>query len=145
MASDNRNGSPRDKRPANNNNNPQEPRNSGGNFLGRSWFWLVLAVLVLFGSRFLFSRPTDTSNMIGLNEVARHVENGDVNRLPYRATSLRYNSKTVIRITTRDAAARRMAKVSWRRLTHWALAMNGWQNCRLLWKIPPTIMQSSVG
>ena len=81
MASDNRNGSPRDKRPANNNNNPQEPRNSGGNFLGRSWFWLVLAVLVLFGSRFLFSRPTDTSNMIGLNEVARHVENGDVQQI----------------------------------------------------------------
>jgi cell division protease FtsH len=81
MASDNRNGSPRDKRPANNNNNSQEPRNSGGNFLGRSWFWLVLAVLVLFGSRFLFSRPTDTSNMIGLNEVARYVENGDVQQI----------------------------------------------------------------
>src|SRR5690554_6016593 len=80
MASDNRNGSPRDKRPAGN-NNPQDPRNSGGNFLGRSWFWLVLAVLVLFGSRFLFSRPTDTNNMIGLNEVAAYVQNGQVQRI----------------------------------------------------------------
>jgi cell division protease FtsH len=81
MASDNRNSPPRDKRPAGNNNNPQEPRNSGGNFLGRSWFWLVLAVLVLFGSRFLFSRPTDTSDMIGLNEVATYVQNNAVQRI----------------------------------------------------------------
>jgi cell division protease FtsH len=81
MASDNRNGSPR--RPAG--NNPQEPRNSGGgsggNFLGRSWFWLVLAVMVLFGSRFLFSRPTDTHDMIGLNEVAAYVQNNDVKQI----------------------------------------------------------------
>ena len=81
MASDNRNSPPRDKRPAGNNNNSQEPRNSGGNFLGRSWFWLVLAVLVLFGSRFLFSRPTDTSNMIGLNEVAAYVQRNEVQRI----------------------------------------------------------------
>jgi cell division protease FtsH len=79
MASENRNTPPRDKRPAGGNN--QEPRSgggSGGNFLGRSWFWLVLAVLILFGSRFLFSRPTDTANMIGLNEVARYVQSGGV-------------------------------------------------------------------
>jgi cell division protease FtsH len=84
MASDNRNSPPQDKRPAGNNNpnnTPQEPRPPGGNFLGRSWFWLVLAVLILFGSRFLFSRPTDTGNMIGLNEVARHVENGEVQQI----------------------------------------------------------------
>ncbi len=81
MASENRNDPPRDKRPAGNNNNPQEPRNSGGNFLGRSWFWLVLAVLVLFGSRFLFSRPTDTNNMIGLNEVAAYVQRNEVQRI----------------------------------------------------------------
>ncbi|OUC06074.1 cell division protein FtsH, partial [Litorilinea aerophila] len=49
--------------------------------MSRSWFWLVLAVLILFGSRFFLGRPTDTSNMIGLNEVAQHVQNGDVNRI----------------------------------------------------------------
>ncbi len=76
MASDKRNDSPPEKRPPG--KEPQEPRNSGGNFLGRSWFWLVLAVLVLFGSRFLFSRPTDTANMVGLNEVATYVQNGEV-------------------------------------------------------------------
>jgi cell division protease FtsH len=74
MASDNRNTPPRDKRPG----GPNDPRNGGGSFLSRSWFWLVLAVLVLFGSRFLFSRPTDTANMVGLNEVARYIMAGEV-------------------------------------------------------------------
>src|SRR5690606_29507225 len=54
---------------------------SGGGFWGRSWFWLVLAVMILFGSRFLFSRPPDTSTMLGLNEVARYVEAGEVERI----------------------------------------------------------------
>ena len=87
MASDNRN-TPRDKRNGDKRNgdkrsggNNQEPRNSGGNFLGRSWFWLVLAVVVLFGSRFLLNRPTDTANMIGLNEVAAYVTAGQVQRI----------------------------------------------------------------
>ena len=61
--------------------NGQDPKKQGGNFLSRSWFWLVLAVLVLFGSRFFFSRPTDTSNMIGLNEVAQYVMKGDVKQI----------------------------------------------------------------
>ena len=75
---DNRVPPPRDRRPG---GPPQDPRNGGGGFWGRSWFWLVLAVMILFGSRFLFSRPPDTSNMIGLNEVARYVEAGDVDRI----------------------------------------------------------------
>ncbi len=69
---------PRDKRPG---GPPQDPRNSGGGFLGRSWFWLVLAIMILFGSRFLFSPRTDMTNMIGLNEVARYVEAGEVERI----------------------------------------------------------------
>ena len=88
MASDNRNTPPRDKptgdkRPGDKRTggNPQDPRNSGGNFLGRSWFWLILAVAVLFGSRFFLNRPTDTANMIGLNEVAAYVNDGQVQRI----------------------------------------------------------------
>jgi cell division protease FtsH len=91
MASDNRN-SPRDKRNGDKRNgdkrngdrrggNNPDPRNSGGNFLSRSWFWLVLAVVVLFGSRFFLSRPTDTANMVGLNEVAAYVSAGQVQRI----------------------------------------------------------------
>jgi cell division protease FtsH len=82
MASDKPTPPPQDRRPSGGNpNNNQEPRNSGGSFLSRSWFWLVLAVLVLFGSRFLFGRPADTANMIGLNEVARYVSAGEVQRV----------------------------------------------------------------
>ena len=63
-------------------------RNQGGpgsggpsNFLARSWFWLVLVVLVVFGSRFLISRPSDTSNFVGLNEIAQHAEAGDITEI----------------------------------------------------------------
>ena len=78
MASDNKT-PPRDKRNSGGGN--QDPKNQGGNFLARSWFWLVLAVLILFGSRFFFGRPTDTANMIGLNQVAQHITEGDVERI----------------------------------------------------------------
>ncbi len=72
---------PRDNRGSSGNHGGEDPKGSGGSFLGRSWFWLVLAVLVLFGSRFFFSRPADTSNMVGLNEVAQKVEAGQVQRI----------------------------------------------------------------
>ena len=71
---------PRDNRGSSGNHGGEDPKGSGS-FLGRSWFWLVLAVLVLFGSRFFFSRPADTSNLVGLNEVAQKVEAGQVSRI----------------------------------------------------------------
>ncbi len=72
---------PRNTRGSGDNQGGQDPKGTGGSFFGRSWFWLVLAVLVLFGSRFFFSRPVDMSNMIGLNEVAQKVEAGQVARI----------------------------------------------------------------
>ncbi len=72
---------PRNTRGSGGNQGGQDPKGSGGSFLGRSWFWLVLAVLVLFGSRFFFSRPVDMSNLVGLNEVAQKVEAGEVARI----------------------------------------------------------------
>ena len=59
-------------------NNDQEPGGPNPNMLARSWFWIVLIVVILFGSRLLFQRPTDTSNMMGLNEVAQMVDAGNV-------------------------------------------------------------------
>jgi cell division protease FtsH len=38
-------------------------------------------VLVLFGSRFFFSPRTDTNDMVGLNEVAQHINKKDVKQI----------------------------------------------------------------
>ena len=59
----------------------RDPRWQGGNILSRSWFWIVLAVLILIGSRFFFYRPDNSADVIGLNEVASLVKNDDVNRI----------------------------------------------------------------
>lgn len=61
---------PRPANPITGDPGDRDPRNSAGNILSRSWFWIVLAILVLFGSRFLLSRPSDSGDIIGLNKVA---------------------------------------------------------------------------
>jgi len=70
----------------NRNQPPQNNRNGGSgpggpnpnNILSHSWIWILLIVIALLGSRFLFQRPTDASEMVGLNEVAQRVTAGDV-------------------------------------------------------------------
>ena len=64
-----------------NQNGNRPPSNDNGNFIGRSWFWIVLVILALFGSRLLFNRPTDISSMVGLNEIAQAITDGDVTRV----------------------------------------------------------------
>ncbi|CAN5383421.1 ATP-dependent zinc metalloprotease FtsH [soil metagenome] len=59
----------------------RDPRNSAGSILSRSWFWIVLAILVLFGSRFLLSRPSDNGGVIGLNVVAQEVSENKVEKI----------------------------------------------------------------
>ncbi len=71
---------------ANNRRKPtQDPRNGGpdprNGGAGRTWFWVILVIVALLGSRLLFSRPTDTTNMIGLNEVAQRIRAGEVDKL----------------------------------------------------------------
>jgi len=143
MASDNRNSSP--KRPAGNNNNPQEPRNSGGNFLGRSWFWLVLAVLVLFGSRFLFSRPTDTSNMIGLNEVANYVQNNQVSSITVQGDIITLE----LTGTGSNSEEKRSRKENDESLLDTLKALGVSEDrlrlCRLWWKTRPITMRFLIG
>ncbi len=59
--------------------NPQEPGNGGSNIFNRSiWFWIVLIVLIVIGSQLLFNNPTDSANVIGLNQVASLINNGEV-------------------------------------------------------------------
>jgi cell division protease FtsH len=62
----------------NNRNGNQEPGGPNMSNLARSWFWIVLIVVILFGSRLLFTPRSDTSSMIGLNQAANMVAAGDV-------------------------------------------------------------------
>jgi len=64
------------KRPIDPNKRTQPP--SGGNWLSRSWFWIVLVLLLVIGSRFLFASSGDAANLVGLNQIAQSVNNDDV-------------------------------------------------------------------
>ncbi|MFN8490729.1 MAG: ATP-dependent zinc metalloprotease FtsH [Caldilineaceae bacterium] len=66
----------------------RDPRNSAGNILSRSWFWIVLAILVLFGSRFLLSRPSDSGDVIGLNVVAKEVMADQVEKITVQGDAI---------------------------------------------------------
>jgi len=68
----------RNQPPQNNRNDGSGPGGPNPNMLARSWFWILLIVIALLGSRFLFQRPTDTTDLVGLNEVAQRVTAGDV-------------------------------------------------------------------
>ena len=59
----------------------QEPEGPGGSFFSRGWFWIVLAVLILFGSRYFLNTSSDTSDTIGLNQVAELVNDGKVSKI----------------------------------------------------------------
>ncbi len=64
--------------------NPKQQRKGGddkgqnGNFFSRGWFWIILVVLALFGSRFLFNTTSEVGDMVGLNEVAQLINQGQV-------------------------------------------------------------------
>jgi len=59
----------------------QEPKPPGGNFFSRGWFWIILAVLILFGSRYFLNTSSDANDTIGLNQVAQLVNDGKVSRI----------------------------------------------------------------
>ncbi len=73
----------------NNKNNSRKPNGEGGdrnkppvgNFLARNWFWIVLVILILVGSRFLLNSPNDDTNILGLNQVATLINEGKVKKL----------------------------------------------------------------
>src|SRR5689334_17631997 len=77
MATDNKNTPPRKP----NSGDSRTPKNQGGNFLSRNWFWVVLIILVLIGSRFLWNSPTRDSDALGLNELADLVNNDAVEEI----------------------------------------------------------------
>jgi cell division protease FtsH len=74
MAENNNKNNPKNRRP----NPPKEPNNPGAGIFSRIWFWIILAVLVLVGSRFIFNTPVDQSKEIGLNELAQVINQNKV-------------------------------------------------------------------
>lgn len=105
MANENKNSTP-PKKP---NNSDPGGRTPGGNFLSRNWFWVVLIILVLIGSRFLWSSPTNDTNVLGLNEVAALVQRGEVAKITVQG-------EAVSVYLTRDEQPRRSRKEDTRSL-----------------------------
>ncbi len=85
--------SPPSRKPNPGDSGDRDPRNQAGSILSRSWFWIVLAILVLFGSRFLLNRPTDSTDVIGLNQVAQMVQDGTVNTITVQGESITIEPK----------------------------------------------------
>ena len=54
---------------------------TGGNWLSRGWFWIVLVILLVVGSRYLFNGSTDSADQVGLNVLASQVQAGKVKSL----------------------------------------------------------------
>jgi cell division protease FtsH len=62
----------------NNNSGNRNGQPPGSNWLSRGWFWIVLVVLLVIGSRYLFTGTGDAENLVGLNKVATYVTAGQV-------------------------------------------------------------------
>lgn len=75
MASDKK--TPPPKKP----NNDQEPKGPSGNIFSRGWFWIALAILILFGSRYFLNGSDSNADTIGLNTVANLVAAGSVEQI----------------------------------------------------------------
>lgn len=86
--------------------NPKPQRKAGGdpdgkgpngNFFSRGWFWIILVVLALFASRFLFNTTTEVGDMIGLNEVAQLISQDKVEKITVQGDSVTLAMKEAIR------------------------------------------------
>ena len=65
-------------------NNGEGPRNRGAAVLSRGWFWIALVIIMLFGSRLLFSGTGSTAEDTSLTQVAEYIIGGDVATLTVR-------------------------------------------------------------
>jgi cell division protease FtsH len=77
---------PQSRKP--NPNGGRPPKNQGGNFFARNWFWVVLIILVLIGSRFLWNSPAGSGDVLGLTEVAARVQNDEVRQIDVQGETL---------------------------------------------------------
>ncbi len=63
-----------EKKPTPPHQNDPNQRNQSGNWFSRGWFWIVLIILLVIGSRYLFTNTGDAANLVGLNRVAGYVQ-----------------------------------------------------------------------
>jgi cell division protease FtsH len=73
------------RKPGTENKDPNQPP---GNWFARSWFWIVLIVMLIVFSRFIFAGPSDSDTLTGLNEVARQVQAGNVDEIVVQGESV---------------------------------------------------------
>ena len=74
-----------DKKPSPNNPNQGGP---ASNWLSRGWFWIVLLILLLIGSRYLFTGVPEQTNLLGLNEVAAKIQEDKVETIIVQGDSI---------------------------------------------------------
>jgi len=83
--------------------NQNQPNDENFNqWMGRSWFWVLLVLAVLFGSRFLFDTEVDNTQVIGLNELVQNIESDRVAKLTVQGE--------IIKIEQRDGTELRSRK-----------------------------------
>ena len=46
--------------------------------MSRGWFWIVLVILLVVGSRYLFNGTADSADQVGLNVLADQIQEGKV-------------------------------------------------------------------
>jgi cell division protease FtsH len=95
---------PPPKRPNDANNRPPAGAN-GGNWFSRGWFWIVLVILLVIGSRFLFTTSGDAANLVGLNQLAAHVNKGEVRTITVQGDTVTVQLNTGEKLQTRKENA----------------------------------------
>ena len=76
-----RQNSPQNQGPNRNNGKEPDPNDRFRQIFSRSWVWIVLVVVLLFGYRLIFNPPTNTGDLQGINEVAQLIQAGEVKQI----------------------------------------------------------------
>ncbi len=74
-------------------NSDPEGKGQNGNFFNRGWFWIILVVLALFASRFLFNTSAEVGDVIGLNEVAQLINEDRVAKIVVQGEAVTLDMK----------------------------------------------------
>jgi len=90
-----------DKKPKRIDSGNQTPRNQGNNWLSRGWFWIVLIILLVIGSRYLFSSSNESTSLVGIDQVAAEVQKDNVTKIVVQGDSITVTPKSGERIYSR--------------------------------------------